>query len=334
MCSAHKVLKAVAASAALAILAAPHPDILGSPMGELMKRLMGQGSTEKLIDRDVRTVKMLAGSTSHIERTEGQVLSLTLRGRQVTVDELLASSLPAAHKNDAVLGNVHFIGASKYRWSHGPAFDNVEPAPHVYLVAPPDEASFARVFSGTYNRAYVRELEAAKSALRNTRGNLIHAKVDDGKAAFEEALRSTHGEIISIIGHNEGGFFKFLNGETVHLAELAAICRTFKKKCVFFSCDAQSVFRKFRVDNAIGANTQLNYQEAARAAVALDEFLAQGRRLSDSEFRQDIPNVIDQAVADQHMSSKLTVVVIGGATAAVVVTLDAKRPRRIRSSSL
>jgi hypothetical protein len=200
----------------------------------------------------------------------------------------------------------------------------------IYVVAPDDAASYTKVFSGNYSRAYENEIAATERVLRNTASKPVFAKAGDGVAKFRKSLRHMSGRVVSVIGHNESGMFKFLNGESVHLRDLARICHQAGKVCVFFSCDAQSAFRKFRVDFEIGANTSLNYLEAANAAARLDAYLKTRKQISTARLVKELPALVDTAVSTSQMHARLTVIATGSAAtasvAAAIVTLDSVRP--------
>ena len=122
-----------------------------------------------------------------------------------------------------------------------------------------------------------------------------------------------------MVGHNEEGRFKFLNSESTPLWELAQDCKSAHKLCVFFSCDAQTYFRQYRIVFGLGADSQLNYLEAAQAAKCLDQFLESHGTLDDRGLMAELPAAINCALGSIKLRANCRLIVGGTASAAVVL---------------
>jgi hypothetical protein len=148
----------------------------------------------------------------------------------------------------------------------------------------------------------------------------------DGHAQFENFLKRSPARIVSVIGHNEAGFFQFLDGHPVHLETLAKQCRALRKKCVFFSCDAQTIFRQFKLDSEIGADQPLNYLEAAKAAGALNHYLVVNSHQTVGNLLNDLPAVVTDVIRTQTVKATVRVIAEGAGVAVagggLLVTLN------------
>lgn len=197
----------------------------------------------------------------------------------------------------------------------------------IYVVAPTDTDTFNRVFSNRFNAAYQSDLGELQHELAG-QAHVHFATNDAGSDDFKAFLSRSGSRVISVIGHNEHGIFKFLQGDAVPLSDLAKACAERRKLCVFLSCDASTAFRQFRIDYAIGVDSPLNYREAARAAKSLDGYMLTHSHLSLDSLLEQLPEVVSDALSDTQMKGKLLLVAQAtgatAATGAVVVTLQSK----------
>jgi hypothetical protein len=201
----------------------------------------------------------------------------------------------------------------------------------VYIVAPAEATSYGKVFRGSQmSKAYIDEIAQMRRSAEDAHLAAHFSDDSDGSAEFFSFLRGSKSKVVSVIGHNELGVFRFASGETAHLVDLAKLCTQAVKRCVFFSCDAQTVFREFRVEFHLGANTPLSYREAIKAAIKLDSYVRDGRgAMSVGDLHKVLPDIVASAVDGAKLNARVSLVVEIGAgvavASAVVVAIDAPR---------
>lgn len=194
-----------------------------------------------------------------------------------------------------------------------------------YVVAPDTIGAYSNIFPGKMNAAYLSELATVKLVFENARERARFAKESDGVADFQHFVGKSDAKVVSIIGHNENGLFKFPNGEQAHLAKLAEICQALGRICVFFSCEARVIFREFQIEYGIGAHSKLNYLEAARAASRLGRLLEEKKHLTPQQLMAEISAMTDASLQKQGLAMHLSAVtnMRGRGTAALIVMMDA-----------
>jgi hypothetical protein len=117
----------------------------------------------------------------------------------------------------------------------------------VYAVIPKTEAEYHNVFgkAKTYTQAASVDMFAAATAVAK-QGTWKVADAATVKAAKMTAaqhlqyyIKSSKKSLVGVIGHNEDGLFKFADGSSMSIKDIAEACFSLKKKCVIISCNSE-----------------------------------------------------------------------------------------------
>lgn len=84
---------------------------------------------------------------------------------------------------------------------------------------------------------------------------------------FGIMLETMNAQVVTIIGHNQDGIFRFTNGFSANLYELDNICIKRKYHCVFLSCSA----KKYLVSSGIATSSPITPLEAVHISIKLSE---------------------------------------------------------------
>ena len=99
-------------------------------------------------------------------------------------------------------------------------------------------------------------------------------KAHDGLSAskFKENIQSgTKEGIVIVVGHNEDGLFRFIDGSSDDLADLANICSAAGQLCVFVSCNAYS---HLLGSNSVGLDREIGFAQSVDLAQSIVRFLS------------------------------------------------------------
>lgn len=84
-------------------------------------------------------------------------------------------------------------------------------------------------------------------------------------AEFERFLNIESASVITVIGHNHRGSFKFPDGTAMKLKDMSRLCVAANKVCVFLSCHASKYVQR----PSVGFRRSLDYGEAMEIATRL-----------------------------------------------------------------
>lgn len=101
-----------------------------------------------------------------------------------------------------------------------------------------------------------------------------------GRKEFDAALAHDRTSIFAIIGHNENGRFRFLDGATANLNELADSCTAKMKLCVFVSCDSN----EFIASKGVGVDRSITATEARWITREIRTFLSKREMVTPNEM--------------------------------------------------
>jgi 6-phosphogluconolactonase len=98
------------------------------------------------------------------------------------------------------------------------------------------------------------ELRRVHLAVRDEERRSISA------TTFDQKLKETRGFYVAMVGHNEAGQFRFLDGSSKPLLELARSCESLGRMCIFLSCRSEQYLRS--ESSAIGVAQDLTFVQA------------------------------------------------------------------------
>ena len=148
--------------------------------------------------------------------------------------------------------------------------DNLPRSDDDYKAIYPQEKMVSSAVMGDIN--YVR-----------THANSQPMAASDGKKlsdTFEEEVKSRPEGVFLIVGHNDGGNFRFRDGSIGIIGDMELSCARAGKLCVFVSCHSKS-YLKTR-DSAIGVVHALSFAEALDISSKVKKYIddQQGKQLS------------------------------------------------------
>lgn len=135
------------------------------------------------------------------------------------------------------------------------------------LPATTDE--FSRVFSTAKVTATDRQQMADAAAYLKSLG-MGRGLTEITAKTFDEFLQKTDATWVAIIGHNEGGEFRFLDGSTEHIALLERSCSLRGKLCIFISCNSRDYIE---TDSRLGMSRELTLKEGLYVAHRLNSII-------------------------------------------------------------
>jgi hypothetical protein len=148
----------------------------------------------------------------------------------------------------------------------------------VFAVMPDTTEEFAKVFARDASSRDINQILKAKYELEElapkisnpkiSREIIFVAKPNDGIASLKALIADPNRNVLSIIGHNNSGRFVFPNGESVELSELARMCSTSSKHCIFVSCKS-NLF----LGNQVGVARDITPSEAVLITKAISRRL-------------------------------------------------------------
>jgi hypothetical protein len=155
-----------------------------------------------------------------------------------------------------------------------PLHDTVE----TFLVAPINSDEYVRVFGqkgsapATITQAQSTEITKIKQRLQadfhRTAGNR-----DINGDNYKRVIGDSKSSYVLIVGHNDDGFFHFLDGSTTLLDDLVTAARP-DQRLVLLSCKAESRLSNQSAKKAAATQYELTYAQAFDIATKVQQFIA------------------------------------------------------------
>ncbi len=213
--------------------------------------------------------------------------------------------------------------------AHEAATHRVEPTVSTYIVAPASTAEFARIFGREPSSGEVDDMNAFQTKAKGALGAeaLRHQLTSK---SYEGMLRESKSSFEILVGHNDGGSFKFQDGSAMDLADMLGTAFKYNKQLILVSCRA---VQNSGVKDALGTTREITYPEGLFIAERLASAIrgTQGD-LSISGVRERLQAIEDKA--DFKFNVKYLILQICGAVAAgvvialVIYILDDDRKKR------
>jgi hypothetical protein len=147
-----------------------------------------------------------------------------------------------------------------------------------FLVAPVDPDEYARVFGSrgstpaTITQAQSAEITKIKQRLQSdfhrSSGNR-----DINQDNYKTVINNSKSSYILIAGHNDNGFFHFLDGSTTLLDDLVTAARP-DQRLIFLSCKAESRLSNQSARKAAATQYDLTYDQAFEIATKIQQYIA------------------------------------------------------------
>lgn len=139
-----------------------------------------------------------------------------------------------------------------------------------------------------YKAIYPNEKAVSTAIMGDINYVRTHAKsqpmtASDGKKlsdTFDEEIKIRPESVFLIVGHNDGGFFRFRDGSVGTIGDMELSCARAGKLCIFVSCHSKS-YIKTR-DSAIGVAHALSFSEALDISSKIQTYIddQQGKEIS------------------------------------------------------
>lgn len=131
------------------------------------------------------------------------------------------------------------------------------------------------VTEAQYNTVYEKPLAASRAAELNrtakTLRELAIPSSEIGAESLAQELQKSDSAYVMFVGHNEEGHFRFLDGTSTSLLEIAETTAKIDRIPIFISCGS-----KRYVSEAIGTHREIGVAEALAATRSLIDYLANG----------------------------------------------------------
>lgn len=141
------------------------------------------------------------------------------------------------------------------------------------------EAEYKAVYESEATASKARELVATKQAL----ADLEIKKAEVGAVALRKELERSEAAYALFVGHNESGKFKFLDGTSMSLADIAEHATVTQKIPIFISCGAKSY-----VSKAVGVHRELGVSEALAATKEVMAFIQRHETVSPEQIQEHL----------------------------------------------
>lgn len=141
-----------------------------------------------------------------------------------------------------------------------------------YLVLPKSEQDLPQVFSKppVWSAPLASEIRQSEKAARSGLGKLVFAEPQRGLAHLDSFLKGSDSSFMIIIGHNEGGRLRLLDGSSIHLNDLAAKAREQGALPIIVSCKS----REYTTGQTVGLPFEVSYSEAVALATQVNRTLS------------------------------------------------------------
>jgi hypothetical protein len=218
--------------------------------------------------------------------------------------------------------------------AHEAASRQLEPTISTHIVAPTTTDEFARMFGREPSSSEVNDMNAfqvkAKASL--TQATRMHQLM---ASDFEAILKESKSSFEILVGHNDGGSFKFPDGSAMDLADMLGTAWKYGKQLIVVSCKA---VQNSGVNDVLGTTREITYPEGLFIAEALAQSIQRTTGgLSVASVREQLTEIEKKAVFKFNV--KYLVLRICGAAAAgivialVIYILDDERKKRHTPSS-
>ncbi len=151
-----------------------------------------------------------------------------------------------------------------------------------------------------------------KDELRDVREKLKAVNRNDGDRGvnadnFEKFLGSTKESFVVVVGHNERGTFKFLDGSGEGIGDLANACAAAGKLCVFVSCQSRS-----HLDNtgALGLSREVTFVQGIYIAKKVSEFI--NSRTEKATTPEVLASRLSRVELVSHLKHRVTYLIFKG----------------------
>src|ERR1700733_13079230 len=112
-------------------------------------------------------------------------------------------------------------------------------------IAPVTPDEYKTIFSGSKDKgtqgiteSQQREIEAVQQTLKE-KFNKDHGDRDFDKNGYKKALQDKKASYVIVMGHNEEGLLRLLDGNTLYLDEIVASARP-DQRVILISCDSET----------------------------------------------------------------------------------------------
>jgi hypothetical protein len=142
-----------------------------------------------------------------------------------------------------------------------------------FAVVPKNEHDYHSVFGGeSWSEKQSGHMQSAFSSL----SKLQNASFDSGSRSIDQlfgVIGNSKNRYLIIIGHNENGSLKLLDGSSVSLSNVADRCETHGAFCIVLSCKSEDHV-KISDGTTLFIRSDISFEEASMIAKAMEMTLA------------------------------------------------------------
>ncbi|MEM9792485.1 MAG: hypothetical protein AAF848_06045 [Pseudomonadota bacterium] len=196
-------------------------------------------------------------------------------------------------------------------------FSQVDYVPRIIAAVPQSVEDHRHVFGEPPTKAHAREVEMALDQLGSAQVARIAGRDSDLLALIEDSDTT----VVYLIGHNDGGHLRFSDGSSRAMADVAELCASLGKRCIFLSCRSAAYIET--AQGSFGIQSALTFGEAIRIAGFVDKLtrkqLLNPRRsgkVSLAELDRHLTRSLAQNMAANSIQYRLQRQIIPAAAAA------------------
>jgi hypothetical protein len=231
--------------------------------------------------------------------------------------EIVAGSIKAARINAAEKTEIN---------------NELRPSIDTFLVAPANSEEYVRIFGtpGTTSQdttmAQLREIRRIRQQMKADFGGTARSP-DLNSTNVRRAIRFSRSSFILIVGHNDQGSFRFLDGSSVQLDDFVDATRP-DQRMIIVSCSAKAMLSNQAAHKAAATQDDLTYPQAFEIAKAIQEYLASaGPQVSLEMVRQALQRAESKSAFNYRMGIFVRqVAVLGGVTMVIALVISGGIP--------
>jgi hypothetical protein len=204
----------------------------------------------------------------------------------------------------------------------------LKPTIDTFLVAPTTSDEYVRIF-GTIGASLQNLTMAQGVEIRRIRRQM---QADFGQSAgsrdlnsknFRAAITNSQSSFILIVGHNDNGFFRFLDGSYIPLDFLVMASKP-DQRMIIVSCKAEAMLSNEAAPKAAATRNDLTYAQAFEIAKTIQRYLASaGPRVSLQMVRQALQSAESEIAFEYNVRTIVKQVAFAtGATIVIAIVIS------------
>jgi hypothetical protein len=209
----------------------------------------------------------------------------------------------------------------------------LDPTVSTYIVAPATTVDFERIFGRQPSSREADDMKAFQKKAKDSVGEAALSRQLTAKN-FEGTLTESKSSFEILVGHNDGGSFKFADGSALNLADMVEAAGKHAKQLILVSCRA---VQNSGVKDALGTAREITYPEGLFIAESLAKSIRASReKLSISGVKDHLKDVDKQADFKFNVKYLIlqgcAIAAAGIAIGLLIYVLDDERKKRLKHS--